>query len=174
MFQLTYTVEVNGKIFYFSHAGINQEWINFGLLDSEEDENPLITYENIPNIDEMFKNEETREHFFDAASWVSINRGGSCVTGSIVWADYHDHLEKSIRIPGIIQVFGHTQQEEEPLNIDNELYCLDVRRPFYLTEQGEIIDSKTDKEIPVTDSVPLIEENKKRIERILALSMMFF
>ena len=173
LFQLTYSVELNGKIFYFSHAGVNQEWINFAVLDSEEDENPIITYETLPDFNHVFDNEETGKKFFRDAAWVSVNRGGSYVTGSIVWADYHDHLEKSLRIPGIIQVFGHTQQESEPLNIDNELFCLDVRRPFYLTEKGEILDSKTEQEIPVTDAEPLIKANKERLEKMMALYSMF-
>ncbi len=174
LFQLTYSVEVAGKIFYFSHAGVNQDWINFAILDSEEDTNDVITFDRLPDFNKMFKDEETRNKFFTAAGWVSMNRGGGHITGSIVWADYHDHLDKALRIPGIIQVFGHTQQESEPLNFDNELFCLDVRRHFILTEDGKILDSKTNEEIPVTDSVPVFKENQKKLKKLLSLYSMFF
>jgi hypothetical protein len=174
LFQLTYTAEVAGKIFYFSHAGVNQDWINFAILDSEEDENGIITFDKLPDFNKMFKDEETRNKFFTAAGWISMHRGGGNITGSIVWADYHDHLDKALRIPGIIQVFGHTQQESEPLNFDNELFCLDVRRYFILTEDGKILDSKTNEEIPVADSAPVFEESQKKLKKLLALYSMFF
>ena len=174
LFQLTYSVEVAGKIFYFSHAGVNQEWINYAVLDSEKDENDTITFDKLPDFNKMFKDEDTRDKFFNAASWVSISRGGGKNTGSIVWADFHDHLAKEWRIPGIIQVFGHTQQETEPLNFDNELFCLDVRRHFILTEDGKILDSKTNEEIPVTDSAPVFDEYKKNLKKMILYYSMFF
>lgn len=171
LFQITYVTEVNNKIFYFSHAGINLSWVKSAILEIDDQDNydnyKIESYKELPDFNEMFKNEETRDKFFNAAGWVSCHRGGSHMTGSITWADYHDHLHKEDRIPGVIQVFGHTQQEEDPINLDNELYCLDVRRPFYITEAGEIIDSKTNEIIPAQDSQEVLQESIKRLERLM-------
>jgi len=43
-------------------------------------------------------------------------------------------------LPNVYQVFGHTQQESEPV-ITDHYACLDCRRAFLLTSEGNIINA---------------------------------
>ena len=42
------------------------------------------------------------------------------------------------RLPNVYQVFGHTQQESEPV-ITKHYACLDCRKAFLLTDKSDII-----------------------------------
>lgn len=175
LFQMTYSAEINGKKFLFSHAGILPGWLykNCEKLKMEvPDEityyNELITdWTQIPDFNIMLYSEDLRENLFKAAGDVSYHRGGGSQFGSIVWADYHEHLRKEDRIPGIIQVFGHTQQEKDPINIDNEAYCLDCRRAFGIDSDGNITELNG-AEIPLFDVDAELDAEKKRIEKLMA------
>jgi hypothetical protein len=51
-----------------------------------------------------------------------------------------DHQYMRERLPNVYQVFGHTQQESEPV-ITEHYACLDCRRAFLLTDKGDIIEA---------------------------------
>lgn len=179
LFDMTYTAEINGKVFYFSHAGINLLWLRMhyddfdlgtkGDPDSDPDNYFVKNWKELPDFNEMLHNSEKRGLFLITLGDISILRGGGNTTGSMVWADYRDHIDEQIQIPGIIQIFGHTQQEAEPVNIDNELYCLDVRRYFYIDEEGNVIDSSTNDIIPLADRKQIKEQVKKYLDRLTSL-----
>lgn len=57
---------------------------------------------------------------------------------SIVWADVEGHQYQQRRLPNVYQIFGHTQQEFEPV-ITEQYANLDCRKAFLLIEDGEII-----------------------------------
>ena len=58
----------------------------------------------------------------------------------MIWADVHEHVEQKNRIPGVVQVFGHTQMDG-PLSFSGQWYCLDCRRNFALDRKsGRISD----------------------------------
>lgn len=121
LFQIAHETVAGGKRFLFSHAGICRGWVssNFPRLEDEditaEQMNDLVGY----------------HEFMSALGDVSINRGGSKPCGSMVWADLYDHFLEGNTLPGIVQVFGHTQLKE-PVNYEDMLYCLDCRQSFYL------------------------------------------
>ena len=56
----------------------------------------------------------------------------------MVWADVEEFEWSESRLPGVIQVFGHTLQDNDPRVIDNVVYCLDCKRAFVLNTLGEI------------------------------------
>lgn len=176
LFQITYTAEVNNKKFLFSHAGILKDWIysnNKWLKIEVPDDNADYRINNLselPDFNKMFKSDVDRINLFNS-NGVSFARGGDSQWGSIFWADVHEHLDKNERIPGVIQVFGHTQQEQDPVNYDNEIYCLDCRKAFAITSSGNILGLFDGKEIPAVDSE---KEHEKYIKRLERFSAFFF
>ena len=75
--------------------------------------------------------------FNDVSYW----RGGSDDFSSPVWADIKESINILEREPlDIVQIVGHSQQESEPVRFDDKLYCLDVRRCFVFTENGNITE----------------------------------
>ena len=121
LFKMAYETEAAGKRFLFSHAGVGMGWLrdNFPGLRAEEVNatlfNDLIGY----------------PAFMSALADVSAYRGGDKKFGSMVWADVQEQGEDENRLPGIIQVFGHTRMGM-PFNYENRIYCLDCKRAFFL------------------------------------------
>ena len=73
---------------------------------------------------------------------VSASRWGYARYPSPVWTDETDHQYMRERLPNVYQVFGHTQQESEPV-ITEQYACLDCRRAFLLTSEGDLIEAET-------------------------------
>ena len=57
----------------------------------------------------------------------------------MIWSDVDDWEDKFYELPDIYQIFGHTQQETEPVKCKH-FACLDCRRAFRLTENGQLQD----------------------------------
>ena len=130
LFKMAYEVKAGGKRFLFSHAGICRGWVsaNFPRLEDED-----ITAELMNDL-------VGHPEFMSALGDISVNRGGDKPFGSMVWADLRDHLIEDNNIPGIVQVFGHTQMEM-PVNYQDKFYCLDCRQAFCLDlEDGQIYE----------------------------------
>ena len=128
LFQLCIECEAGEKRFLFSHAGICQSWLRKYYPEIDPDS---ITAGTINSL-------LLREDFEKAFSAVSFYRGGDELAGSPVWADVEEHVAEYNRIPGVVQVFGHSMMGEA-LNIDGDLYCLDCKQCFTLDlETGEI------------------------------------
>ena len=65
-------------------------------------------------------------------------RWGKDCTGSMVWVDVEEFEWSGSRLLEVIQVFGHTLQDNDPRVIDDSVYCLDCKRAFELDASGEI------------------------------------
>ena len=61
------------------------------------------------------------------------SRWGNSRYGSPVWNDVGDMTDYQEEFPGLVQVFGHTQQINIPV-IREHYMCLDVRHAFRLSE----------------------------------------
>lgn len=143
LFQITYTKEINGKRYLFSHSGLMPEWYRWH--ERNEDITP-VELELMPEkINEMFKND--REHICKWLSDVSPERGGSYSRcsglGSCIWGGISE-LYSYLKNPNYenftdtLQIVGHTQLRDTPVN-ERNFVCLDVRRGFILDEEsGEI------------------------------------
>ena len=70
---------------------------------------------------------------------ISASRWGYAKYPSPVWADVSDHQYTQKGIPNVYQVFGHTQQDSDPI-IAEQYACLDCRRAFLLTSSGNIVE----------------------------------
>ena len=121
LFSMAYETRVAGRRFLFSHAGVGKGWVlgNWPSLHMDELSAGLF-------------NEMTgHPSFMSALGEASAYRGGDNPYGSMVWADCLEQEETENRLPGIVQIFGHTRMEA-PWNLDDKVYCLDCRRCFYL------------------------------------------
>ena len=175
--QMTYNCEVNGKTFYFSHAGVQYGWIKNNLNNLYQDWELKLNLDprkdalkGLPSFNYLIGSPLTFDKFISALGDVPVERGGESTYGSMVWADWGEYLNISDeeKIPGIIQVFGHSQQEYDPINIDNEYYCLDVRRPFILNENGEITE-EDGSSINIVNKEELLENKRKALEKLMML-----
>ena len=124
MFQLAYEQKVGDTRYLFTHAGIVRGWyeFNFGVRGN-------LTVENLNKLLDT-------EEGVKALSNVGLYRWGSYDYGSMVWADVHEQQKKRL-FEDVYQVFGHTQQESDPI-INKRYACLDCRKAFLLTSDCEI------------------------------------
>ena len=72
--------------------------------------------------------------------WMSLHRDGDM--HAILRLSGPDHQYMRERLPNVYQVFGHTQQESEPV-ITEQYACLDCRMAFLLTSEGNLIEAET-------------------------------
>lgn len=141
LFKMAYETVAGGRRFLFSHAGVGMGWISqsFPGLASEE-----LTAE-------LFNDLVGYPRFMDALGDVSFHRWGDKPWGSMVWADVQEQGYEENRLPGVVQVFGHTQVAM-PFNFENRIFCLDCRRCFRLDYQdGQVYDLTTGEPVNETE-----------------------
>lgn len=119
-FQVAYAPDTNHL---FTHAGVNRDWLE---------------RHNIPGDSAKTISEILNKRPYNILSEVGRSRGGYCKTGGPLWSDVYDMVNNEI--PGIFQVFGHTQQYSSPV-IEDNFICCDVRRPFeFDTETNKLYE----------------------------------
>lgn len=128
-FQMAAECEIGERRYLFSHAGVNKVWVEkyadlFGPVEK-------ITADTFNRL--MFKDE-----FVGSLGDISSFRWGSDPAGSMVWADVEEFEWTEARLPDVIQVFGHTLQDNGPRIIDHSIYCLDCKKGFMLDALGEM------------------------------------
>lgn len=104
--------------YLFTHSGVLPAWLE---------------YNNI-TLDDVLAGKVSD----DALIQVSPDRGGFNECGSCIWGDVSEYAF-SKKIPGIFQIFGHTQMEKEV--ITDEFACLDCRKAFVLDTELETLKS---------------------------------
>lgn len=143
LFEVCVCDKVNDNNVIFSHAGFTKNWLNWHIgelspewydkyTDEEIYEN--IDFEFIKSIDWKTKLFVDKEYYFGDCSYY---RGGDAQFASCLWADQQEMIMSDDYIDAI-QIFGHSQQEEDPINYKNILYCLDCRKPFIMNENAEV------------------------------------
>lgn len=135
LFQMAYQTEIAGKKYLFSHAGIMWGWLvaNRHLLGTIQPD------EVCSKLNGYLQDRESWPRFFTALSDVSHARWGSSRYGSMIWSDVEDWADdEAYELPDVYQIFGHSQQESDPV-IGDHFACLDCRKAFRLSEEGIII-----------------------------------
>ena len=166
-FRLSYTIELDGCKYLFSHAGITKKWLNDVAAMATQEVNKWNPGEGEnyvdPKIDEKFiwiekmshinesKDfslfEESLQNYDDSfygcpISMISRERGGWFPYGSLIWADISEHLY-SEDLQGYYQIFGHTYSypsTKEPA-ISQMGHCwamLDNGKAYTLDMEGNI------------------------------------
>ena len=121
LFSLAFEADYDGKHCLLTHAGVTSEW-----LHSHEQ---LVEAPTAANINALMESEEGIAALADVG-WA---RGGWASTGGPMWADYTE-VAASEPLPGILQIFGHTQtMRREPI-VRPHLACVDCHRTFMLSE----------------------------------------
>lgn len=129
LFQMTCSTESSERRYLFSHAGILARWI-------EQYKNYLngATPDTIGDVlNNMWTDKSQWSTLFAVLSDVPYSRGGLAAFGSPIWSDVDDMRTDAPELPGYYQIFGHTQQENQPV-VTEYFACLDVRRVFRLKE----------------------------------------
>lgn len=119
-FHLACTVEYHNKMVLFTHAGVSKAWYDTNKEVFEGDMPGCLN--NLMDSDEGI----------EALANIGECRGGYHEAGSILWADVSE-VSRAVALPRYYQIFGHTQQREEPI-ITPQFACLDCRRAFLLSE----------------------------------------
>lgn len=130
LFQVAAIKEAHGKHFVFSHAGIHSKWALHPKVQKTLACDPLDMVSIVRKMNRLWTEKDTR--LYDILSIVGTLRGGLEEYGSPVWADMEEWTKNKAEYPGFYQIFGHTQQWEEPV-ITAYWANLDCRKPFSLS-----------------------------------------
>lgn len=133
LFQMAYEMTVGGTRLLFTHAGVQAAWLakHRVILDIEHSENIADC------LNRMWWDETRRPDLLKVLNDVPYSRWGRCRYGSPIWNDVDDFTKGKEELPGYFQIIGHSQQEYAPV-ITDYYACLDCRRAFVLTEEGNI------------------------------------
>ena len=135
LFKLAMTVRTEEKNFLFTHAGVDLNWLRYRMPEVNVND----MYDICNSLNDKLITEETLYDFvFNGLMDVSSSRWGYARYPSPVWTDETEHQYMRERLPNVYQIFGHTQQESEPV-ITKHYACLDCRKAFLLTDKSDII-----------------------------------
>ena len=139
LFKLAMTVRTAGRDFLFTHAGVDIGWLRHRMPEV----NPNDVHEICKSLnDKLITEESLCEFVFNGLMDVSASRWGYARYPSPVWTDETDHKYMRERLPNVYQIFGHTQHESKPV-ITEQYACLDCRKAFLLTREGNLIEAET-------------------------------
>lgn len=168
--------KINNKNIIFSHAGFTKEWINWHIGDlcpewhekhTGEEIYENIDFEFLKSIDWNKKLFEEMDNFFAECSFY---RGGYSQFSSFMWTDLEEMIMSTEHI-NAIQIFGHSQQENDPVNYKDYLYCIDCRKPFIMNENAEITYIDGEK---IEENGTVIEERyRERAKQMLKYAGFF-
>lgn len=133
VFQMSYIHSIGDRKMLFTHAGLTRGWIDMHYECFEG----MSVAEMAVTMNIMWSKEEYRQGLLRILSDISRARWGDKPFGSPIWNDIDDMADDADELPGWYQIFGHSQQEFEPV-IGKHFACLDCRRAFRLTEDCTI------------------------------------
>lgn len=167
-FRLTYTLELDGCKYLFSHAGVTQKWLNDVSAMAAQEYNewnpgePGTTNYVDPETDEDYKwigelsqikdtyNFELLEkclqnydnNFYTCPiSMISRERGGWYPHGSCIWADIHEHLNQQ-PLEDYYQIFAHSlsypNYQQFDYEINDNWAMLDASQAFIIDQENNI------------------------------------
>lgn len=132
LFDMAHTYKAGGRRFLFTHAGVKWGWIQFNkdIFDG-------VSPDDVGDyLNTLWHVTSRRPRLMKALAQVSYSRWGRYAYGSPVWNDIDD-MDDDFEEIGWYQIFGHSQQEKNPV-ICKYFACLDCRRAFHLNNDGEI------------------------------------
>ena len=125
LFSLAFEAECEGIHCLFTHAGVASGWLS--------SHHHLVGEPTADNINRLADSPDG----IMALSDIGWCRGGGALVGGPLWADYSE-MSKEEPLPGIYQIFGHTQKWGSEPWVTEHLACLDCHRAFLLTEVLEM------------------------------------
>ena len=139
LFDLAWETTLNGRRYLLSHAGVMRGWLSqHHELFAETDNISASTLNDLLHGDRQGVPYAMLIKALGDVSWI---RGGDSDSGSVIWADEYELTVENI-LPGIVQIYGHTQQTKAPRCLTSNgvdvAYCLDCRQAFMLYRNGII------------------------------------
>ena len=141
LFRLADAVDIAGRHFVFSHAGILKGWAD--AVWGEEVNDP--SFDVVKELNKAW--DEDIYGVLMALGHYDRYRGwGGFKYGSPVWSDIHSWINISPDETFGFNIVGHTQLKQNPIVFDT-IADLDCRRAFYLDSTGAIRDYATGEEL---------------------------
>lgn len=138
-FDMAYECDIDGKRFFFSHAGVMKKWAERceWLFKSEGEIPSANLFNSYIHYDKTDKSKEFKNvQFVNVLDIVSYLRGGYDSYGSMIWSDVRERfMKKNKEFENVYQIFSHTYMRSPVVTKD--FACLDVQRGFIL-EDGVI------------------------------------
>lgn len=129
LFQMALELNIGDRNYIFSHAPILKNWVEENNFDKTEN---IVDYFN-----DCFQTNDG--NYYNSLCDVGHFRGGYFY-GSMVWADVREiEFDQEELFLDDYAIFGHTQLDKAPI-VKNNYACLDCRRAFILTQDGEITE----------------------------------
>lgn len=127
LFTLAIEADYEGRHCLITHAGVASGWL--------EKHKEIVGEPTADNINRLMDSDEG----IIALADIGWSRGGWAKVGGPMWADCSELME-SEPLPGVFQIFGHTQNFERQPVITPYLACLDCHRTFLLSEVLQMAD----------------------------------
>lgn len=126
LFSLAFEAEYGDTHCLLTHAGVSSEWLhNYGQLVGEP---------TAENINALMDSEDGIRALADVG-WA---RGGWATAGGPMWADFTE-VASADPLPGVFQIFGHTQTMSRKPVIRPHMACVDCHHTFMLSEIMEMV-----------------------------------
>lgn len=150
LFELVKKMDIGGKPFIFSHAGLSKEFAEYAYPDEFKKGGSEMVI-GILNNSLLVKD----ARLISNLGIYSTYRGwGGMSFGSVVWSDIREWVfEKCHGIDDSMQIVGHTQLEEYPICVKDVICDIDVRKAFYIDRQGNIKYWDSDEVVLDTDEL---------------------
>ena len=152
LFQLAAECDIAGRHIVFSHAGILKGWVRM-VWGEEETAEP--TFNVVDQLNQAWS--EDQWAVLNALGDYDRYRGwGGFQYGSPVWSDIRSWVRVTPEETFGFNIVGHTQLDQDPVVFDT-IADVDLRRAFYLDDQGRLCDFSTGEELKKTE-LPSDEE----------------
>lgn len=126
LFSLAFEADYGETHCLLTHAGVSSEWAH--------QREQVLGEPTADNINALMDSEEGIRALAD----VGWERGGWAPSGGPMWADFTE-VSAADPLPGVYQIFGHTQTGSRNPIIRPHLACVDCHRTFLLSEIMEKI-----------------------------------
>lgn len=152
LFQIAAECDIAGRHIVFSHAGILKGWAD-QVWGEEETSSPEFDV-----VEELNKawNQQTYGILNSLGDYDVYRGWGGYQYGSPVWSDIRSWVRVSPEETFGFNIVGHTQLDQNPVVFDT-IADVDLRRAFYLDDQGRLCDYDSDEEVKKTE-LPIDEE----------------
>lgn len=159
LFKCCTEVNVGGKNYLVSHAGINRQWLEAHTSDFFPD--GKIDFSMLcESINRYFLKTPVDYNQVALLSEVSHHRGGVDSYSSIIWADIDEFDDNGVHLP-MDQIVGHTQQVLEEFDKEDyriyhgeasikkgdqsTVYCIDTAEAYFIDGDGVLRCVRNDK-----------------------------
>lgn len=143
LFQIAETVEVAGKKYNISHAGILKGWAKSVWGDEAEADD----FNVVDRLNNAWLTDD----------WTILDRLGDYdsyrgyagfLYGSPIWSDIRSWYKVEMKDTYYYNIVGHTMMNQGPLAFTS-IMCIDFQKAFYIDDKGTVRRYDTDEEVKI-------------------------